>query len=196
MLTPWKKSYDQPRQHIEKQRHHLANKDPSSQSYGFSSSHVWMWELHYKESWVLKNWCFWTVVLEKTLESPLDCKEIQPVHPKGNQFWIFIGKTDAEAETPICWPPDAKNWLIWKEELTCWEELDAGKDWRQEEKGAIEDEMVGWHHHQWTWVWASSGSWWWTGRPGVLQSIELQRFGHDWVTELNWTEVVFYLSYF
>ena len=111
----------------------------SSQSYGFSSSHVWMWELDYKESWVPKNWCFWTVVLEKTLESPLDCKEIQPVHPKENQSWIFIGRTDAEAETPILWPPDMKNWLIWKDP-------DAGKDWRWEEKGRTEDEIVGWHH--------------------------------------------------
>ena len=109
------------------------------QSYGFSSSHVWMWELDHKESWVLKNWCFWTVVLEKTLESPLDCKEIQPVHPKGNQSWIFIRKTDAEAEIPILWPPNAKNWLIGKDP-------DAGKDWGQEEKGMTEDEMVGWHH--------------------------------------------------
>ena len=105
MLTPWKKSYDQPRQHIQKQRHYFANKGPSSQGYGFSSSHIWMWELDYKESWVLKNRCFWTVVLEKTLESPLDCKEIQPVHPKGNWSWIFIGRTDVEAETPILWPP-------------------------------------------------------------------------------------------
>ena len=105
----------------------------------FSSSHVWMWELDYKESWAPKNRCFWTVVLEKTLESPLDCKEIQPVHPKGNQPWIFIGKTDAEAETPILWPPDAKNWLFRKDP-------DAGKDWRQEKKGTTEDEMVGWHH--------------------------------------------------
>ena len=102
-------------------------------------SHVWMWELDYKESWVQKNWCFWTVVLEKTLESPLNCKEIQPFHPKGNQSWIFIGRTDAEAETPILWPPDAKSWLIWKDP-------DAGKDWGQEEKGMTEDEMVGWHH--------------------------------------------------
>ena len=99
----------------------FADKDPSSQSYGFSSSHVWMWELDYKESWAPKNWCFWTVMLEKTLESPLDCKEIQPVHPKGHQSWIFIGRTDAEAVTPILWPPDAKNWIIWKE-------TDAGKD--------------------------------------------------------------------
>ena len=138
MLAPWKKSYDQPRQHIKKQRHYFTNKGPSSQSYGFSSSHVWMWELDYKASWVPKNWGFWTVVLEKSLESPLDCK-IQPVHLKGNQSWIFIGRTDGEAETPVLWPPDAKNWLIWKDP-------DAGKDWRQEEKWATEDEMVGWHH--------------------------------------------------
>ena len=103
-----------------------------------SSSHVWMWELDYKESWASKNWCFWTVVLEKTLESPLDCKEIQPVHPKGDQPWVFIGRTDFEAETPIFWPPDAKSWLIGKDP-------DAGKDWGQEEKGMTEDEMVGWH---------------------------------------------------
>ena len=126
-------------QHIQKQRHYFANKGLSSQSYGFSSSHVWMWELEYKESWGLKNWCFWTVMLEKILKSPLECKEIQSVHPKRNQSWIFIGRTDAEAETPILWPPDAKNWHIWKDP-------DAGKDWRREEKETIEDEMVGWHH--------------------------------------------------
>ena len=113
MLAPWKESYDQPRQHIEKQRHYFANKGLSSQGYGYSSGHVWMWELDYKESWVPKNWYFWTVVLEKTLESPLDCMEIQPVHPKGNQYRLFIGRT--EAETPILWPPDVKNWLIWKD---------------------------------------------------------------------------------
>ena len=116
--------------------HYFAIKDPSSQSYGFSSSHVWMWELDYKESWVPKNWCFWTVVLEKTLESPLDCKEIQLVLHKGNQSWIFTGRTDAEAETPILWPPDAKSWVLGKDP-------DAGKDWRQEEKGTTEDEMDG-----------------------------------------------------
>ena len=139
MLAPWKESYDQPREHIKKERHYFANKGLSSQDYGFSSSHIWMWELDYKESWVLKNWCFWTVVLEMTHESPLYCKEIKPVHPKGNQSWIFIGRTDAEAETLMLWPPDAKNWLIGKDP-------DAGKDWRQEEKGMTEDEMVGWHH--------------------------------------------------
>ena len=114
MFAPWKKSCDQPRQHIKKQRHYFANKSLSSQSFGFSSSHVWMWELDYKESWASKKWCFWTVVLEKTLESPLDSKEIQPVHPKGNQSWISSGRTDAEAETPILWLPDVKNWLIGK----------------------------------------------------------------------------------
>ena len=138
-LPPRRKSYDQHRQHIKKQRHYFANKDPSSQSYGFSSSHVWMWELDNKESWALKNWCFWTVVLEETLECPLDCKEIQPVHSKGKQFWIFTGRTDSEAETPILWPPDSKNWVIWKDS-------DAWKDWRWQEKGMTEDEMVGWHH--------------------------------------------------
>ena len=110
--APWKKIYDQPRQYIKKQRHNFANKGLSSQSYCFSSSHVWMTELNHKESWTLKNWCFWTVVLEKTLESPLDCKEIKPVNLKGNQSWIFTGRNDAEAEAPILWPPDAKNWLI------------------------------------------------------------------------------------
>ena len=138
MLTPWKKRIDQPRWHIKKQRHYFANKGLYSQGYGFSSVHVWMWELDYK-TWAQKNWCFWTVVLEKTLESPLDSKEIQPVHPKGNQPWIFIGRSDAEAETPILWPPDMKNWLILKDP-------DAGKDWRQEEKGTTDDEMVGWYH--------------------------------------------------
>ena len=139
MLAPWKKSYDQPRQHIKKQRHYFANKGSFSQSYGFSSSHVWMWELDHKESWVPKNWCFWTVVLEKTLENPLDCKEIKPINPKGNQSWIFTGRTDAEAEAPIIWPPDEKSQLIRKDS-------DAGKDWRQEEKGTTEDETVGWYH--------------------------------------------------
>ena len=112
---------------------------PIYQGYVLSSGHVWMWKLNYKESRALKNWCFWTVVLEKTLESPLDGKEIQPVHPKGNQSWIFIGRTDAEVETPIFWPLDAKNWLFLKDR-------DSRKDWRQEEKGMTEHEMVGWHH--------------------------------------------------
>ena len=139
MFAPWEKSYDQSRQHIKKQRHYFTNKVPSSQSYGFSSSHIWMWELDYKENWALKNWCVGTVVLEKTLESPLNCREIKPVYPKGNQSWISIGRTDGEAETPVLWPPDVKTWLIGKDP-------DAGKDWRQEEKGTTEDEMVGWPH--------------------------------------------------
>ena len=138
-LFPWEKSYDQPRQHIKKQRHHFVNKGPTSEGYDFSSSHVWMWDLDYKESWVLKNWYLWTVALEKTIESPLDCKEIQPVHPKGDQSWVFTGRTDVEAETPILWPPDVKSWLIGKYS-------DAGRDWGQEEKGTTEDEMAGWHH--------------------------------------------------
>ena len=139
MPAPWKKSYAKPRQCIKKQRHYFANKGPSSLSYGFSSGHVWMWELDYKEGWALKNWCFWTVMLEKTLESSLDCKEIQQVHPKGNQSSIFTGRTDAKAEAPRLWPPDVKNWLIRKDP-------DAGKDWRQEERGMTEDELVRWHH--------------------------------------------------
>ena len=138
-VSSLKKSYDQPRQHIKKQRHYFVNKGPSSQGYGFSSGHVWMWELDYKECWAPKNWCFWTVVLEKTLESPLDCKEIQVVHPKGDQSWVFIGRTDAEAEPPILWPSHAKSWLIGKDP-------DAGKNWRRDKKGLTEDEMVGWHH--------------------------------------------------
>ena len=137
MLTPWKESYDQLRQHIKKQRHYLVNKGPSSQGYGFSSGE--MWELDYKGSWAPKNWCFWTVVSEKTLESPLESKEIQLVHPRGDQSWVFTGITDVEAETPILWPSDVKSWLIWKDP-------DAGKDWGQEEKGMTEDEMVRWHH--------------------------------------------------
>ena len=135
----WKKSYDKFRQHIKKQRHYFANKGSSSLSCGFSTSHVWMWNLDCKERWAPMNWCFWTVVLEKTLEHSLDCKEIQPVHPKGDESWKFTGRTDAETETPILWPPDAKNWLIWKDPI-------AGKDWRWEEKGMTENEMVGWHH--------------------------------------------------
>ena len=145
-----------------------------------SSSHVWMWELDHKENWVPKNWCFWTVVLEKTLEGPLDCKEIKPVNRKENQSWIFIGRTNAEAETPILWPSDAKNWLIWKDS-------GAGKDWGQEEKGMTEDEMAGWHHrlygHESEQAPEVGDG---RGKLGMLQSIGSQRVGHDWATELNW----------
>ena len=133
-------------------------------------------EILFLVGWEPKNWCFWTVVLEKTLESLLDCEEIPPTHPKGNQSWIFIGRTD-EAEAPILWPPDAKNWLIGKEP-------DAGKDWRQEEKGMTEDEVVGWHHrldgHE---FWVSFGTWWWTGKPAVLQSMGTQRVRYDLATK-------------
>ena len=164
---------------MKKQKHYFTDKGPSSQSYGFSCSHVWMWKMDHKESWTLKNWCFWTVVLEKILESPLDCKEIQPINRKGNQSWIFIGRTDAEAETPILWPPDAKNWLL--KRPWCWERLKAGGE--GDDRG-----WDGWMASltRWTWVWESSRSWWWTGKPGMLQSVGSQRVGHNWVTELNW----------
>ena len=149
--------------------------------YFFSSSHIWMWELDYKESWALKTWCFCTVVLEKTLESPLDCKEIQPVHPKGNQYWIFIGRTDAEGETPVLCPPDAKNRLLGKRPW-CWERLRAGEE--GDDRG-----WDGWMASptRWTWVWVDSGSWWWTEGPGVLRFMGSQRVRHDRATELNWT---------
>ena len=149
-LAPWKKSYDKPRQHIKNQRHYFANKGPSNQSYGLSSSHVWMWELDHKESWAPKNW--WTMVLEKTVESHLDCKEIKPDNPKVNQPWIFIGRTDAEAEAPTLWLPDVKSWLIRKDP-------DAGQDWRQKEKGTTEDEMVGWCHWLNGLEWTGSRTW-------------------------------------
>ena len=144
----------------------------------FSRSQVWMWELDHKESWAPNNWQFWTVVLEKTLKSPLDYKEIQPVNPKANQSWTFIRKTDSEAEVPILWLPNVKNWFIRKDP-------DAGKDWRQEDKGMTEDEMVGWHHRLDGQVWANLRSWWWTGKPGMLQSMGLQ----SWTQLSNWTEL-------
>ena len=175
MLAPCKKSYNQLRQHIKSRDITLPTKI-HSQSYGFISSYVWMWELDYKESWALKNWCFWTVVLEKTLKSSLDCKEIQSVHPKGSQSWIFIGGTDVEAETLILWPPNGKNWLL-------------GKDPDVVKAGGEGDDRGwdGWMASptQWTRVWVNSGSWWWTGRPGMLQSLGSQRVGHNWVLELT-----------
>ena len=139
MLAPRKKSYDQTRQHIKKQRHYFTHKGPYSQSYGFPSNHVWIWMLNHKEGWVPKNWCFLAVMLEKTLESPLDCKESKQVNPKRYQPWIFIGRTYVEAEVPIFWPPDVKNRFTG-------EDPDAGKDWGQEDKEVTEDKMVGWHH--------------------------------------------------
>ena len=154
----------------------LCNKGPSSQGYGFSCGHVWMWELDCEENSAMKNWCFWTVVLGKTLESPLDCKEIQPVHPKGDRSWDFFGGNDAKAESPVLWPPHVKSWLIGKDS-------DAGRDSGQEEKGKAEDDMAGWT--RWTWVWVNSGSWWWTGRPGVLWVMGSRRVGHDWATSLS-----------
>ena len=186
MLAPWKKSCDQPRQHIKKQRHYFGNKGPSSQGYGFSSDQVWMWELKYKESWMPKNWCFWTVVLEKTLESPLAGR-------RSNQSILkeirkqFIGRTDVEAEIPILWPPDGNNWLIW-------EEPDAGKDWGWEEKGMTEDEMVGWHH------WLSGHGFGWTlgvgdGQRGLACCGSWGRKSQTRVS--NWTKrahTIFLLS--
>ena len=159
MFDPWKKSYDKFRQHIKKQTDYFANNGLYSQSYVFSSSHVWRWELDHKEGWALKSWCFSTVVLESTLESPLDCKEIKPVNVKGDQSWIFFGMTDAEAEAPVLWPPDAKSQLIRKDP-------DAGKDWRQEEKGTTADKMVGWHH--------------WLNAQEVEQALKMVRDREAW----------------
>ena len=182
MLTLWKESYDQTRQHIKKQRHYFVNKGLSSQGYGFSSGHVWMWQLDYKESWAQKNWCFWTVVLEKTLESPLDCKEIQLVHSKGDQSWVFIGRTNVEAETPILWPPHAKSWLIWKDP-------DAGRDWGQKEEGMTEDVMVGWHHrlngHGFGWT-PGVGD----GQGGMACCCWRGRKESNTTEQLNWTELI------
>ena len=170
------KSYDKTRQHIKMQRHHFVDKGLYRQSYGFSSSHVWIWELDQKEGGAVKNWCFWTVVLEKTLESLLDRREIKSVNPKGSHSWIFIGRTNAEAEPPIRRPPDAKK-SHWKTPW-CWERLNAGGE--GDNRG-----QDGWMASpiQWTWFWASSRRWWKTGKPGMLQSMGLQRVGHAWKTE-------------
>ena len=181
-LVPWKKSYYNSRQQMKKPRHYFADKCGFSQSYDFSSSQVWMWKLDHKESWVLKYWCFWTVVLEKTLENSLDCKESKPVNPKGNQSWTFIGRTEAKVEIPLLWPSDAKNWLFGKDSNT-------GKDWRQEEKGTTEDEMVGWLH------WLNGHEFEQALRAGdgqenlacFMQSMSLQKVGYDWVSEVKWS---------
>ena len=163
----WKKSYDQPRQQIKKQRHYFADHHTYSQSYGFFSSHVWMWELDHKKSWMLNNWCFWTVVLEKTLESPLNCREIKLVNPKGNQSCIFIRKTDAETEAPIFnhWYEEPTRW----KRPWCWERFRVGGE--EDDRG-----RDGWMEFliQWTWVWASSSSWWWARKFGLLKSIGSQ----------------------
>ena len=168
---------------MQKQRHYFANKGPSSQGYGFPRGHVWMWELDCEESWALKNWCFWTVALEKTLESPLDCKEIQPVNSEEDQPWDFFGRNDAKAETPVLWPPHAKSWLIGKDS-------DAGRDWGQEVK-ADDRGWDGWMASptRWTWIWVNSGKWWYTGRPGVLWFVGSQRVGHNWATDLIWSDL-------
>ena len=177
-------SCDQPRQHIKKLRHYCANKGSSSQGYGFSSGLLRMWELDYKESWAPKNWCFWTVVLGKTLESPLDSKEIQPVHPKRNQSWIFMRRTNAEAETLVLLPPHAKRWLIGKDS-------DAGRNWGQEEKGTTEDEMAGWHH------WLDGRESEWTlgdgdGQRGLACCDSRCRIESNTTEWLNWTELNWY----
>ena len=178
MLTPWKESYDQPRQHIKKQRCHFVNQVLSSQGYGFSRGHVWMWELDCEESWAPKYWYFWPVVLEKTLESPLDCKETQPVYPKGNQSWVFIGRTDVEAETPyfchVLWRVDSLE-----------KTLMLGGIGVIRRRGRQRMRCLDGIMARWTWVWEDSRSWWWTGRPGVLRFMGFQRVGQDWATELN-----------
>ena len=182
MLAPWKKSYDQPRQHIKKQRHYFAKKCLSSKSCGSASSHVRMWVSDYRESRVWKNWCFWTVVLEKSFESPLDYKEIQPVHSKGDQSWVFIGRNDVKAETSILWPPHVKSWLTGKDS-------DAGRDWGQEEKGTTEDEMAGWHH------WLDGCESEWTpgdgdGQGSLACCDSWGRKESDTTERLNWTELM------
>ena len=181
MLAPWKKSCDHLRQHIKKQRHYFAGQGPSSQSCGFSSSHVWMWELNHKESWAPKNWCFelwyWKILLRvpwtprRSNQSIL--KEISPE--------CSLERLMVKLKLPIFWSSDAKHWLIGKDPAWCWERLMAGGEW--DDRG-----WDGWMASPtwWTWVWASSGSWWWTGKPGVLQSMESQRVRHDWATDLNW----------
>ena len=176
MFAPWKEGYDKSRQCIKKQRHHFAKKMSLESKLCFFSSHVWMWELDHKESWVPKNWCFWTVMLEKTLESPLDCKEIKPVNPKGNQPWIFIGRTDAEVEVPIQ--------ATWYEELTHWKKLWCWERFRARGEGGNRG-WDGWMPSptQWTWVWANSGREWRTGNLLCCSPGRSQKAGHSWVSE-------------
>ena len=174
MLASWRKSYDKPRRSIKKQRRHFANKSLYSQSHGFSSGHVWLWELDHKEGWALKNWCFQIVVLEETLKSRLDSKEIKPVNPTGNQPWIFFGRTNAEA--PILWPPDAKNLITGKDP-------DAGKDRGRKTRGRQRMRCGMASLTQWAWVWANSRRYWRTGKPGVLQSMGSHRVGCCLATE-------------
>ena len=180
MLAPWKKSYDQPRQHFKKQNHHFPNKGPSSQSYGLSSSHIWMWVLDHKESWAPKNWWFWTVVLEKTLESPLDCMDIKPVNPKRNQFWLLKGlmlNLKLQYIGQLMWRLDSfeKTLMLGK--------IEGGK-----RRGWQRMRCLDGITDQWTWVWVSSRSWWWTGSLECYGSWGLQRVGQDWATELNWKD--------
>ena len=179
MLTPWKESYDQPRQNIKKQRHYFVNKGPSSQGYGFSSGHVWMWDLNYKESWALKNWCFWTAVLEKTLESPLDCKEIQQSILK--EISPGISLEGMMLKLKLQYLGHLMRRIDSLEKTLMLAKLKAGGE--EDDRG-----WDGWMTSptQWTRVWVDSRSWWWTGRLGVLLFMESQRVGHDWVTELNW----------
>ena len=176
MLAPWKKSYDQPRQHIKKQRHYFANKDPSSQSSGFSCSHVRMWEMDCKADWAPKNWCFQVGVLEKTLESPLDSKEIKPVDPKGisPEYWLEVQILKLKLQHLVTWCEELTHW----KRPWCWERFRAGREGG--DRG-----WDGWiaSPTQWTWVWANSGRWWRTEKPGMLQSMGLQWVRHDWVTE-------------
>ena len=170
---------------ILKNRHSFANKGLSSQGYGLSSGHVWMWELDQKESLALKNWCFWTLVLKKTLKSYLDYKEIQPVHPKGDQSWVFIGRTNVEAETLILWCKE----LTHLKRPWCWERWGAGREGDNKEWDGWMSSLT-----QWTWIWVNSRSWWWIGRPAMLQFMGSQRVGHDWATDLTWPTFMWRIS--
>ena len=185
-VTPWKESYDQPRQHIKKQRHYFVNKGLSSQGYGFSSGHVWLWELDYKENWLLKNWCFWIVVLEKTLESPLDCKEIQPVHPNGDQSWVFIGRTDVEAKLQYF-----GHLLRRADSLE--KTLMLGKIEGSRRRGQQRMRWLNGIIHSMDMGLGGLRELVMDRRPGMLRFLGWQRVRPDWATELNWTEQEFSL---